>query len=66
MEPRIVKQLIDEEGNIIRDFDTVIRRKVISQEARAKEAKNLGFSNIISPNEVKSITQAIKLGFTEK
>ncbi len=32
MEPRIVKQLIDEEGNIIRDFDTVIRRKVISQE----------------------------------
>jgi len=41
-------------------------RKVISQEARAKEAKNLGFSIIISPNEVKSITQAIKLGFTEK
>lgn len=32
MVPRIVKQLIDEEGNIIRDFDTVIRRKVISQE----------------------------------
>lgn len=32
MEPRIVKQLIDEEGNIIKDFDTVIRRKVISQE----------------------------------
>ena len=32
MEPRIVKQLIDEEGNIIKDFDTVVRRKVISQE----------------------------------
>ncbi|HDQ88847.1 MAG TPA: DNA repair protein RadA, partial [candidate division WWE3 bacterium] len=38
-------------------------RKVISQEAREKEAKNLGFANIISPNKVKSITQAIKLGF---
>ena len=32
MEPRIVKQLIDEDGNIIRNFDTVIRRKVISNE----------------------------------
>ncbi|MEL7647793.1 MAG: penicillin-binding transpeptidase domain-containing protein [Sedimentibacter sp.] len=32
MQPRIVKQLIDEEGNVIKNFDTVIRRKVISQE----------------------------------
>jgi len=32
MEPRIVKQLIDEDGNIIKNFDTVIRRKVISDE----------------------------------
>jgi stage V sporulation protein D (sporulation-specific penicillin-binding protein) len=32
MEPRIVKQLIDEDGNIIKNFDTVIRRKVISNE----------------------------------
>lgn len=38
-------------------------RKVISQDARAKEARNLGFPNIISPNNVKSITQAMKLGF---
>lgn len=32
MEPRIVKQLIDEDGNIIKNFDTVVRRKVISKE----------------------------------
>jgi len=32
MEPRIVKQLIDEEGNIIKNFETVVRRKVISDE----------------------------------
>lgn len=32
MEPRIVKQLIDEDGNIIKNFDTVVRRKVISNE----------------------------------
>ncbi|NLB32845.1 MAG: PASTA domain-containing protein [Tissierellia bacterium] len=32
MEPRIVKQLIDEDGNIIKNFDTVVRRKVISDE----------------------------------
>ncbi|MGB4439189.1 MAG: penicillin-binding transpeptidase domain-containing protein [Sedimentibacter sp.] len=32
MEPRIVKQLIDEEGNIIKNFETVVRRKVISNE----------------------------------
>jgi DNA repair protein RadA/Sms len=38
-------------------------RKVISQDARVKEAKNLGFTNVISPDKVKSITQAIKLGF---
>ncbi|HHZ02327.1 MAG TPA: PASTA domain-containing protein [Tissierellia bacterium] len=32
MEPRIVKQLIDEEGNIIKNFDTKVRRRVISEE----------------------------------
>lgn len=32
MEPRIVKQLIDEDGNIIKNFETVVRRKVISDE----------------------------------
>ncbi len=32
MEPRIVKQLIDEEGNVVKNFDTVVRRKVISDE----------------------------------
>lgn len=32
LEPRIVKQLIDEDGNIVKNFDTVVRRKVISEE----------------------------------
>lgn len=32
MVPRIVKQLIDKDGNIIKNFDTSIRRKVISEE----------------------------------
>lgn len=32
LEPRIVKQLIDEDGNVVRSFDTVVRRKVISEE----------------------------------
>jgi stage V sporulation protein D (sporulation-specific penicillin-binding protein) len=32
LEPRIVKQLIDENGNIVKSFDTVVRRKVISEE----------------------------------
>jgi len=32
MEPRIVKQLIDEEGNIVKNFETAVRRKVISDE----------------------------------
>lgn len=32
MEPRIVKQLIDEEGNIKKNFEPVVRRKVISEE----------------------------------
>jgi stage V sporulation protein D (sporulation-specific penicillin-binding protein) len=32
MEPRIVKQLIDEDGNIVENFDTVVRRKVVSEE----------------------------------
>jgi DNA repair protein RadA/Sms len=39
-------------------------RRVIGQDARAKEAKNLGFRHIISPNTVKSITEAIKAGFS--
>ncbi len=32
MEPRIVKQLIDDDGNVIKNFEPVIRRKVISEE----------------------------------
>jgi stage V sporulation protein D (sporulation-specific penicillin-binding protein) len=32
MEPRIVKQLIDEDGNVVRNFETVLRRRVISEE----------------------------------
>jgi len=32
LEPRIVKQLIDEDGNVVKSFDTVVRRKVISEE----------------------------------
>lgn len=32
MEPRIVKQLIDEDGNVVRNFETVLRRRVISGE----------------------------------
>jgi len=32
MEPRIVKQLIDSEGNIVKNFDTVTRRTVFSKE----------------------------------
>ncbi len=32
MQPRIVKQLIDEDGNVVKDFDAVLRRKVISEE----------------------------------
>jgi stage V sporulation protein D (sporulation-specific penicillin-binding protein) len=32
MVPRIVKQLIDEDGNIIKNFDTEVRRRVISEE----------------------------------
>lgn len=39
-------------------------RKVAHMESRSKESKNLGFTNIISPNNVKSITEAIKLGFS--
>ncbi|WP_326908192.1 penicillin-binding transpeptidase domain-containing protein [Sedimentibacter sp. MB31-C6] len=31
MEPRIVKQLIDEEGNLIENFESKVRRKVISE-----------------------------------
>jgi len=38
-------------------------RKVAHTKSRIKEAKKLGFSNIISPDNVKSITEAIKLGF---
>lgn len=32
MEPRIVKQLIDDDGNVVKNFEPVIRRKVISEE----------------------------------
>lgn len=32
MEPRIVKQLIDEDGNVVKNFDTILRRRVISEE----------------------------------
>lgn len=32
LEPRVVKQLIDEDGNIVKSFDPVVRRKIISEE----------------------------------
>lgn len=32
MEPRIVKQLIDDDGNVVENFEPEIRRKVISEE----------------------------------
>lgn len=32
MEPRIVKQLIDEDGNVVKNFEPVLRRRVISEE----------------------------------
>lgn len=32
LQPRIVKQLIDEDGNIVKNYDTVVRRKAISEE----------------------------------
>ncbi len=32
MQPRIVKQLIDEDGNVVKNFETTLRRKVISEE----------------------------------
>ncbi|MBP1924183.1 stage V sporulation protein D (sporulation-specific penicillin-binding protein) [Sedimentibacter acidaminivorans] len=32
LEPRIVKQLIDEDGNVVENFDTVVRRKVVSEQ----------------------------------
>ncbi len=32
LEPRIVKQLIDEDGNIVRNFESKVRRNVISKE----------------------------------
>ncbi len=31
-EPRVVKQLIDEDGNVVKDFEPALRRKVISEE----------------------------------
>lgn len=31
-QPRVVKQLIDEDGNVVREFEPVLRRKVISEE----------------------------------
>lgn len=32
MEPRIVKQLIDEDGNVKKNFEPILRRRVISEE----------------------------------
>jgi stage V sporulation protein D (sporulation-specific penicillin-binding protein) len=31
MKPRLVKQLIDEEGNVVKEFPTEVRRKVLSE-----------------------------------
>ncbi len=38
-------------------------RPVVASKSRASEARNLGFSNIISPGKVKSIKDAIRLSF---
>lgn len=32
VQPRIAKQLIDNDGNVVKTFDTVVRRKVLSEE----------------------------------
>lgn len=32
LQPRIVKQLIDKDGNVVKNYDAVVRRKVISEE----------------------------------
>ncbi len=40
-------------------------RKVSHAEKRAKEAKKLGFTNVISPDNVKTLRQALKLGFEQ-
>ncbi len=38
-------------------------RPVVASKARSSEARNLGFSNILSPGKVKSIKDAIRLSF---
>lgn len=38
-------------------------RRVVHQENRAKEARKMGYSNVIGPEKVKSISSAIKLAF---
>ena len=42
MEPRIVKQLIDKDGNIIKNFDSVTRRTVFSKEVANTLMEMLG------------------------
>lgn len=32
MQPRIVKQLVDEDGNVVKNYEPVMRRKIISQQ----------------------------------
>jgi stage V sporulation protein D (sporulation-specific penicillin-binding protein) len=36
LEPKIVKEFIDEDGNVVKHFDTIIRRNVISKETSQK------------------------------
>jgi DNA repair protein RadA/Sms len=38
-------------------------RRVSHQDKRAKEAKKLGYSNVVSPDKVKSVMQALKASF---
>lgn len=43
MQPRIVKQLVDKDGNIIKNFDPVVRRKVFSKEVADMVTDMMGF-----------------------
>lgn len=36
LEPKIVKEFIDENGNVVKHFDTIVRRNVISKETSQK------------------------------
>lgn len=36
LEPKIVKELIDENGNVVKHFDTIVRRNVISKDTSQK------------------------------